>query len=374
MRIGLLAYGLDRSQTGIQRYTVELARALSRIPGGPEIILLHTGLPHNLIPSGIRTQALAGCRRMPGLMTLGQFLISWYAGRLDLDVLHDPVGVVPFLFGGGRAKLVVTVHDLIPWSCPGTSTFLEKIVFRQWVPRMIRRVQAVITASEQSRADILRFLPVEPNRLHVLPYGSAECFHPSPAQEVGSRLSRRFDLTSDFVLSTGTASSRKNIGRLISAFSEIAGDFPGVDLVLVGSRKGGGTGSEKRDAAADRSNRILWTGPISDTDLADLYAGCRVFVFPSLYEGFGLPPLEAMACGAPVICSNAASLPEVVGGAARLVDPTDTRALRNAMREVLSNTKLQSEMREKSLRQARRFSWERNALQTMEVYRKVVYD
>jgi glycosyltransferase involved in cell wall biosynthesis len=190
---------------------------------------------------------------------------------------------------------------------------------------------------------------------------------------VKERLKKRFDLSSPYLLFTGRLSPRKNIDRLFKAFVSLAAEDPSLRLVLAGPFTGQRPRIEFHPAATDISGRIIYTGPVSDSDLAALYNGCRLFVFPSLYEGFGLPPLEAMACGAPVVCSNASSLPEVTGDAARLVDPLDVRGMTEAMREVTADARLRAEMREKGLRQSKKFSWERNAVETMEVYRKVVY-
>ncbi len=373
MKVGLLTYGLDRPLTGIGRYTVELAKALARLEQGPEITLLLAGSAGPLEAENFPSMTLPGCRWLPGLMTLGNIWIPWVADRLDLDVIHDPIGVAPFLLGAGRAKTVVTLHDVFSWSHPGTSTLLEDLIYRRWLPRTISRTRAVITASRQSRADILRFLPVDPARLTVLPYGLAAFFHQLPPSQVAERLREKFGLSAPYILFAGTAGPRKNIERLVRAFACAAEAFPQHRLVLAGPRTARQTSAVGDWIPENLSRRVLTTGPVSDSDLAVLYNGCALFVFPSLYEGFGLPPLEAMACGAPVICSKTSSLPEVVGGAARLVDPLDIGGMADAMRELLGDPSRREEMRKKGLEQSKAFSWERNAAGTMDVYRKVVY-
>jgi len=369
VRVGLLAYGLDRPLTGISRYTIELAKGLARLKDGPELVLLRAGSLGALEGAGIASGALPGCRLLPGLMTLGNVEIPLAAARWGLDIVHDPVGVAPFFFGAGRAKTVVTLHDVLALSSPGHSAPLENLIHRFWLPRMIRRVRAVITASSQSREDILKFLHPDPTRLTVLPYGVAGCFHPLPADSVKLRLRERFDITGPYILFAGALTARKNLDRLAEAWRILAEDFPRHELILAGPFRGW-TIPPHRDRSA---GRIRATGPVSDDDLAALYNGCEVFVFPSLYEGFGLPPLEAMACGAPVLCSNASSLPEVVGDAARLVDPYDARALAAGMRELLADAGRRQALSRRGLRHSRAFTWARNAAQTMEVYRKIVY-
>lgn len=234
-------------------------------------------------------------------------------------------------------------------------------------------MDALITPSNHSRTEISTHLPVSVDRIHVLPYGISAGFHLLPVEAVKSHLVRQFGLSSPYVLYTGALSTRKNIGRLLMAFSSLKGWIPDLRLVLVGQRTGKKAPVESILRQEGLSGSVMLTGSVSNSDLAALYNGCELFVFPSLYEGFGLPPLEAMACGAPVVCSNTSSLPEVVGDAALMVNPIDTQALADAMREVLTHAELRAEMRRKGLLRARRFSWKRNAEETMEVYRKVVY-
>jgi glycosyltransferase involved in cell wall biosynthesis len=373
MNVGLLIYGLDRPLSGSSRYTIELATALAGRKDAPQITLLCAGPPGPLQGRKFRQAALPGCRLLPGLMTIGNVLIPRLARDLKLDIVHDTAGVAPFLFGAGRAKMVLTLHDVFPWSVPGTSTIAETFIHRNWLPRILPKVQAVITASGQSRTDILRFLPVDPSRVAVLPYGIAACFRPLPAPKVKKRLEERFGLSAPYILYSGTAAPRKNLDRLVRAFAGLAGEHPLHSLVLAGPRTDKDPALKRSIIHSGAAGRILAMGPVSDPDLAVLYNGCDLFAFPSLYEGFGLPPLEAMACGAPVVCSSASSLPEVVGDAARLVDPLDVDALTEAMHSLLADPSLREEMRWKGWDRSRDFSWERNAEATMAVYRKVVY-
>jgi glycosyltransferase involved in cell wall biosynthesis len=372
MNVGLLVYGVDRPLTGIARYTIELAEALADRKDAPDITLLQAGSADRLNKRGFRKVPLPGCRLLPGLVTLGNILIPWQARRWNLDLIHDPTGVAPFLFAGDSAKRILTLHDVFPWSCPGTSPLLENIIYRYWLPRMVRRADVILTPSEHSKADISRHLRVPKDRVHVFPYGIAAAFRPLPAEEVRSRLRRRFSLSSPYILYAGALSVRKNVRRLLQAFAAVRREFPDLRLVLAGQRTGKRTPIDSDILREGLTDKIIVTGPVSDAELTDLYNGCLLFVFPSLYEGFGLPPLEAMACGAPVICSDRASLPEVVGDAAVLVDPTDGAALKTAMRELLMREDLRARMREAGLRRSRTFTWERYASDTLEVYRRIL--
>jgi glycosyltransferase involved in cell wall biosynthesis len=189
---------------------------------------------------------------------------------------------------------------------------------------------------------------------------------------VRDRLRRRFGLNEPYILYVGALTLRKNIARALEAFAELNSSHPGLCFVLAGPSTWKKTPIASLLERLGITERVLLTGPLTDDDLPALYNGADLFVFPSLYEGFGLPPLEAMACGTPVVTSNASSLPEVVGDAAITVDPYDVDALSGAMRRVLTDPCLRDEMRQKGLARASGFTWERTARETVSVYRQVL--
>ena len=370
---GLITYALDQQITGISRYTIQLARALAALEAGPQIALLAGGGLGPLSELGFRSAALPGCRLMPGLLTFGSATIPRLTRRLGLDIVHDPAGVAPFLFGSGSARTVVTVHDVFPWSYPDTSTLLESIVYRYWLPRLLPRVHAVITVSDASKSDIVRFLGVSPAKIRVVQEGVDETYHPiSPDRVAAARL--RHNLPDDYVLYLGSTRKHKNLRGLLCAYDRLKRIERAPCLVLVGVST-----AECREtliktvgnASLQPSIRCIRHMP--EADLPSLYSGALLFVRPVLYEGFGLPPLEAMACGTPVVCSNVASLPEVVGNAAITVDPYDAEALTEAMRRVLTDEDLRQELRRLGLERATAFTWEHTARQTVAVYEEVLH-
>jgi glycosyltransferase involved in cell wall biosynthesis len=374
MRLGLITYGLDRPLTGIGRYTVELARALVRTDPRLDLTLLtagKSGAGPLANEKSIRRALLPGCRLLPALVMLGNGIIPLTAHRLGLDVVHDPTSVTPFLFGADGARTIVTVHDVFAWSCPGTSTLLDTLIYRYWLPRLLPRVGAVITVSECSRRDIQHYLGLPSHLLHVIPYGVATRFHPLPSEKIRMHLQKRFGLSTPYILYVGALTIRKNIERALQAFALINQQFPQLCFVLAGPHIWKKTPVEPVIQRLGIADKILLTGPLTDADLPALYNGATLFVFPSLYEGFGMPPLEAMACGTPVITSNTSALPEVVGDATIMVDPYDVEKLAEEMRRVLADPALQGEMREKGLARARRFTWERTTKETVAVYREI---
>ena len=374
MRVGLIVYGLDRHITGIGRYTLELTRALTGLADAPELFLLTAGGTGPLTGrDGLKSTTLVGCHLLPGLITFGSTLIPWYVRRLGLDLVHDPTGITPFFFGTEGARATVTIHDVFPWSCPGTSSLLDTLIYRYWLPQVLpRRADTIITASTQSRRDIRRYLGISSHKVKVIPYGVAARFHPLPTDQVEAHLTARFGSIAPYILYVGALTMRKNVERALQAFAIIEDRFPSVRFVLAGPRTWKQTPVEDLVQVLGIGEKVLLTGPLTDIDLPALYSGADLFVFPSLCEGFGLPPLEAMACGTPVVCSDATSLPEVVGDAALTVDPYNVEALAEAMCRVLGERDLASVLRARGLERAQQFTWRRTARETLDAYRQVL--
>ena len=372
MRIALLAYGLNRPLSGISRYTVELTRALAAVPGGPEVVLLAAGGLGSLAKeTALEHVTLFGCSKLPGLVTLGSVLIALQARRLQVDIVHDPTGVTPFLFGADGAKTVVTVHDVFAWSCPGHSTLPDMLIYRYWLPRVLPRVDAVSTVSQRSKADIMHYLKIPSEKVHVVYRWTHNALYPSIPSEM-ARVKIHYNLPDGYILYLGSVEERKNLQRLLQACACLWRHGEQRPLVVAGPRKWKYARIMQAVEELGIADRVIFTGYVPDEDLPALYAGADLFVFPSLYEGFGLPPLEAMACGTPVVCSSSSSLPEVVGDAAVMVDPYDVEALAEAMHRVLSDAVLREELRTKGLARAKMFTWEKAAQETLAVYEQVL--
>jgi glycosyltransferase involved in cell wall biosynthesis len=372
MRVGIVTHGLDRPLSGTSRYTLELVRGMASLRDGPEIVLLTAGSPGPLINKGFRRVALPGCRLVPGLVTLGNFFIPLAGWRLGLDVVHDPTGVAPFAFGAGGPRTAATIYDTAPWVYPRQSTVLLRAIYRHWLPRVLPCLDTVMTVSQASKADIVHYMNIATEKVHVAYAGVSPDYRPVPNEKV-AKTRARYSLPEGYILFVGSIEEqRKNLRRLLQAYALLreAGATP--PLVIVGARKWKYKRIIEKVSSINPEQHVILTGYVPEPDLPALYAGASVFVFPSLYEGFGLPPLEAMACGTPVVCSNASSLPEVVGDAAMTVDPYDVEALADAIRQVLSDANLRDELRGKGLKQARRFTWERTAWQTLAVYNEAL--
>ena len=373
IRVGVVGYGLDRPTTGISRYTIELLNAVHA--GYPEIALTllapFTGTVPGLAPA-IPRQRLPGCRRLPGMMTIGPVALAAAARRLRLDVVHDPTGIAPFLiprrFGGfGR---VVTIHDAVPFVHPETHARLTNLLFRHYIPRALPAVDRVITVSAASRRDLLRFYNLPETKDDVIPAGVAARVRPMTAAETAPTLAN-LGIARPFLLAVGALQPRKNLETLFEAFARLWADGLRHQLVVVGPKAWHSAGIFQKLDGVGLGDAITLTGYVDDADLPALYAAADCFVFPSLYEGFGLPPLEAMACGAPVVCSNTSSLPELVGEAALLVDPRDPAALAAAIHRVVTEPALAANLRGLGLARARSYTWDRAAADHAGLYRAI---
>jgi glycosyltransferase involved in cell wall biosynthesis len=371
MRIAIDYTSAVRQSAGIGRYTRDLVSAVTRLDQRNQYVLLVAGggsQPPSLFP----TAANVAYRQVPA--SDRALAILWHRLRLPLfadawaggaDVFHSPDFTLPPLW---RARGILTVHDLTfmhypEYAQPGLVTYLNAAV-----PRSIRTARLVLADSESTKRDILDLLGTPPGKVRVAYAGVGPEFAPVSDAGVLNEVRARYGLAWPFVLSVGTLEPRKNHLRLIRSFAQILPAYPDLRLVLVG-----GKGWLYQDVKAEVARlalreRVVFPGFVTDADLPALYSLASVFAYPSLYEGFGLPVLEAMACGTPVVCSNASSLPEVAGDAALLVDPTDGGALARALDQALTDQPMRQVLRTRGQAQAARFTWSDAAGTLLDAY------
>lgn len=289
----------------------------------------------------------------------------------NIDVYHIPqngIGISEYI----ACKKIVTIHDLIPYVMPETvgKGYLSK--FLRELPRIVELSDGIITVSEWSKKDILKFFPMDENKIHVTPLAADKKYKPLDKERCKYELKNKYNITKPFILYIGGFSPRKNVKALLIAFSQIFSKLKDeYELVIVGANKDDGSYLSKMSSSLDVYSNIIFTGYAPEEDLPILYNGCEVFVYPSLYEGFGLPPLEAMCCGTPVITSNVSSIPEVVADGGILIDPFSTVSLMEALEMVLNDDSKKQSLKEKGLSRAAAYSWRKTAEETIAVYRKV---
>lgn len=366
-RFGIDAHAVEREGEGNATYARELVRAMLRIPSPHAFTLFaedagHAGYPP--LVAGTPTRVV-GVARGGGL---GRVL--WTLGRAAARARVDALHVQYFAPLGARMPLIVTVHDLAFLHLPASFPRGLRLAMRVLVPWSVRRAARVITVSDWSARDLARRYGLGPDRLRVIPLGVRADLGAPPPERVGEVLAR-YGLAPGFVLSLGRLNARKNLRRLVEAYAAPrAGSGVGVPLVLAG-RADHGAASLLADLRLEGTGRVRWLGFVPDADLAALYAGAACFVYPSLFEGFGLPLLEAMACGCPVISSDRTSMPEVVGKAGVLVDPENVEAMAAAIGRVLHDPDLAATLRAAGLARSRELTWERTARLTLAAYEEV---
>lgn len=288
-----------------------------------------------------------------------------------IDIYHVPQNGIG-LNENIDCKKIATMHDLIPYIMPETVGKGYLLKFLKDVPKVIELCDALITVSEYSKQDILKFFPIDKDKIFVTPLAAEDIYIPMDKVVCREFLKVHYNITKPFILYIGGFSPRKNVKALISAFSKVyKGLGKDYNLVITGAARDQKQYLKDFSMSLELEEKIIFTGFAPEEHLPILYNGSDVFVYPSLYEGFGLPPLEAMNCGTPVISSNLTSIPEVVGDAGMLINPYDEKELPMALLTLLNSHTLQMEYIKKGLERAKSFSWENTAKNTLAVYKKV---
>ncbi len=369
MRIGIDYTAAVHQRAGIGRYARGLVRALAQLDRENEYLLLVAGRPKEecTFPVNFRLRYLP--------LSPHRVTILWQRLRLPLpadlftgplDLFHSPDFVLPPLC---RGKSILTIHDLSFLRYPEGADPRLRWYLTQAVPRSIGQADLLLADSQNTKSDLIELLGVEEGRVEVLYPGVEERFHPLNEGSLAS-VKARYSLDFPFILTVGTLEPRKNHVGLLQAYSLLKGRHPH-RLVIAGGKGWLYEGIFQEIERLSLEERVLFLGYVPEEDLPALYNLADLFVFPSLYEGFGLPPLEAMACGTPVVVSALSSLPEVVGDGALLVPPQDIEALAEAMEKGLSDLSLRRELRGKGLEQAKRFSWSEAAKRLLAIYKRV---
>ncbi len=297
----------------------------------------------------------------------GQIEVPMIIKRVKPDLFHAASFSVPFI---QPCPTVATIYDLIHVIFPGHYSFIHKIYYGIFLKSVIKQAKRIITISESSRQDINKYYGYPADRIDIAYPAAGDRFRPVKDDRLIADLKAKYQLPEHIILYIGNRKKHKNVAGLIEAYSMLSKKLKDqYALVLSGLM-------DQELEALVRMNkvqgRVKCLSNISEEELPLAYNAADLFVFPTLYEGFGLPPLEAMACGVPVITSNVASVPEVVGDAALLVDPNNSRELADTMAKVLENNDLKQELKAKSLERARHFTWEECAQRTLKTYMEAV--
>ncbi|MBI3401923.1 MAG: glycosyltransferase family 4 protein [Acidobacteria bacterium] len=364
MRIGIDARKLH--DFGIGTYIRNLLRQLARLDRDTEFVVLCR--PEDRLGLNVLGPNFRAVVETAGNYTIAeQVKIPLALKREGVTLFHAPHYVLPPLVG---CRSVVTIHDCIHLMFPQyLPSRLALGYARTSIALAARRATRIITVSESSKRDILRFVDAPPGKIDVIHNAYDERFGVEPHDEDVLRVRERYQLQDPFILYAGNVKPHKNLERLIEAFHLVRKrGLDHVKLVLIGDDISKYAALRRAVHQHQLHKYVRFLGYLPEDTLAALYRLAGVFVFPSLYEGFGLPPLEAMASGTPVVTSNVSSLPEVAGDAALLVDPYDPAAIADGIQRVLTDDALRDELRSKGLARAKQFSWNQSVRRIREIY------
>ena len=356
---------------GIGTYVRNLLRHLARIDQSTDyVVLCGEGDTATVEKLGVNFRAVPEKSRPYSVRE--QLTVPFDLRRERVDLFHAPHYVLPPLT---PCPAVVTIHDCIHLRFPQYLPNRVAYAYARaslWIAT--HRSHRILTVSEASKRDILRYFRVPEKKIDVIYNAIDERFGQPPDPEEMERVRERYQLDGPFILYAGNIKPHKNLERLIEAFHSLrrGGGFDTVRLLIIGDEISKYATLRRAVHRHKLHKYVRFFGFVPDETLASLYRLASVFVFPSLYEGFGLPPLEAMASGTPVITSNVSSLPEVVGDAALLIDPYEPESIADAMRRVLTDAALRDQLRARGFQRAREFSWDRSVRRVREIYGEVL--
>jgi glycosyltransferase involved in cell wall biosynthesis len=351
--------------SGVGRYTTGLARALAARADVELIQVCAAGQTPPAEPGFLVRAVTASAHpfSLRGALELGRL-----AREIDPDLVHCPHFPTPVPV---QTPLVVTINDLIPLVVPDAMpSFAKRLGYRLWNTRSVSSADSIIAPSRATALDLSRLFPSTEGRVAVVP-DAADDFSSGPVGRLKDMLALL--TAAPYVLAMGNTKPHKELPTLINAFGILAPSFPDLRLLLVGSEPGGYLRAQLKGVPADITERVAFTGHVDDAELRALYAGATVFVCPSRYEGFGLPALEAMALGAPVVCADAGSLPEVVGEAGLMFSVGEQGRLATTMAHVLRDPVLRRNLIAAGHNRAAQFTWAKAAASTVAVYAAVVH-
>ena len=360
MNIGIDISVLNINQAGSAIYTSNLINELKEIIVEDELFFFTVNHQRDMsLPKSFKLRAETIYRDI----IWSHFILPQKALRTKVDVLHIPVNVIPVF---PPCPTVLTILDTTVLKTPQNFTFWHRNYSRVFLPISAKKAKIILTISENSKRDIVNQLKISPEKIFVTYLAASEDFKTVSGQEV-ERVKKSYNLNS-FILTVGSLEPRKNIPRLLKAYAYLLKNGFQHTLVHVGPQ---GWLFDEIYAEVKRlglNEKVRFLGRVPTSDLVALYNAASVFVYPSLYEGFGLPVLESMACGCPIITSNISSLPEVAGDAGIMVDPYDVSQIAHAIESICEDKKTASWFKNKGLERAKQFSWKRCAKETLNTY------
>lgn len=369
VRIAINTLGPSKIKAGIGNYVVNLVKELSKLDIKNEYVILANSDNAEFFTTNnpnFKTITLPNYTRTKFLRILWeQFKLPKLLRQMGIDILHSPGFIAPLRM---TAKSVVTIHDMTFFSHPQYHTKFKRFYFKKMIPLTAKKAAVIIADSENTKKDICKYLDADKQKIAVIHLGVGKDFKKIDAGKAKKFISRKYGIKNKFILFVGMIEPRKNLQRLVDAFLQLKEHE--LKLVIVGKKGWQMDEFFKMIKELKLEDSIIFPGYVPDDDLVKFYNAAEVFVYPSMYEGFGIPVLEALACGCPVITSNTSSMPEITGPAAVLINPADTQDIKKAMQKLLKNEQLRKTLSEQGIEQAKKFSWQKTAQKTLEAYEK----
>jgi glycosyltransferase involved in cell wall biosynthesis len=370
--IGIDAKILINNISGLERYIYQLVVNLSKVDkDNPYTIFVHKPVFNDKIGENFKeklekdiTNHIISQNKKLATQEIKVFHVTWQ----DMYLWHN----LPLLWS---KRSVITIHDLINLRQPDYHGRMNRIKYRLLLKLAVKWADRIITVSDYTKDEIIKHLNADNNKIKVVHLAADSRFKPVLNKRTIREIKSKYKIEGKYILSVGKSYTHKNIPHLIRAFKKLAtGGNLEHKLVLVGEKFWGPANLDVMKTIEDLElgEKVIWPGYIDDEDMPSLYSGAELFVMPSYYEGFGLPLLEAMSCGTPVIASNVTSIPEVVGNAGILVSPDDVDELTQSMLTLIKDKKKRNALIEKGLERSRMFSWEKCARETVDVYKDLL--
>lgn len=373
MRIGIDAHFIGNQETGNETYTLNLIRSLAAVDPEPNNYSLYFTNTAAAAKPVVADSRFRNRLLKPGNPMLRiPVVLPWEVKHRPVDVLHTHYTVPPFI--PSETRTILTIHD-ISWEyhaelySPG-----DLLRLKTTVPWSARRADRILAVSHSVKSALVKLYKLEADKIVVTPLAAGPNFYPREPASCWERVRAKYGIEGRYILFVGTMTPRKNLSRVVRAVAWLHRHRGIKEKLLIAGPRTVGSGaflSILHDLQLEKE--VICTGHLNHEELPDLYSAAEVFVFPSIFEAFGLPTLEAMACGTPVIASNRPAFPEVAGDAALLVDPDDWKAIADAIERVLYDSALCEHLRAAGIQRARQFSWQATAARTLAVYQELVY-
>jgi len=368
MKVGITAEALSSKGAGIGTYDYNLIKNLNEFNECRFSLMLYEN--DILFPSIDKIIISNPFYKISKLYLWHPYLsIILNSKNYNLDIIHS-LNQGPAFFKLKKQKYIITIHDILPIVFPRMRPFNIFLIYKSLLPRTLKNAHKTIAVSISTKQDLMKYFNVPEDKIRVIYEAADEKFKPLNNDKV-NEVKKKYHLNFSFILYVGGLAAHKNISILIKSFYKIKNKGITHKLIIAGTKRWKYKEIFEIITKLNLQNDVIFTGYFPEEDLPALYNAADLFVYPSLYEGFGLPPLEAMACGTPVITSNTSSLPEVVGDAGIMIDPYDVDGLADAMYEVLRNDGLREKMVKSGLERAKTFSWKKTARETLKVYEEV---